>query len=222
MIGATGAVGSACARALMARHDLGRLTTLGRRLVAGLTGDRVVQHVVNIGETTAYRALLPGHTAAICTLGVGQPSAVSREEFIRIDKNAVLAFARAAKDAGIRHFELLSSVGVDSRSRSFYLRTKGELVDELRRLQFSRLSVFCPSMILTPSNRYGLVQGVTLAVWPLLQPVLVGRLRKFRGVQVEVLGRALAQHAGAPGAGDEAFYWDDFIDLHSRTSSTRS
>ncbi len=107
-------------------------------------------------------------------------------------------------------FELLSSVGIDANSNSFYLRSKGELVEEIKALQFERFSVFQPSMILTPTNRYGLLQGITLKVWPLLQPFLRGKLQKYRGIPVEVLGKAMAINVLKEQNGVEHLQWDDF------------
>lgn len=118
---------------------------------------------------------------------------MSKAEFVHIDKDVVIAFATICKQNGVRHFELLCAVGADSKSRSFYLRIKGELEDALVALNFERLSLFQPSMILTPTNRYGIQQALTLTFWPMLSPLLFGPLRKFRGVRVETLGAAMAK-----------------------------
>jgi uncharacterized protein YbjT (DUF2867 family) len=208
MIGATGAVGGHAARTLVAMPEVGRLTLLGRRPVEGLAGAAVVQHVVDVMHPSTYAALLPGHAAAICTLGVGQPSKVSRDEFVNVDKTAALHFASACRASGVRHFSLLCSVGANAKSGNFYLRTKGELEDGLRALGFDRLSLFEPSMILTPVNRYGLSHGLLLTLAPWLNPLLVGPLRKFRGVRVEALGRAMARNLLVDGAGEEALQFD--------------
>ena len=127
-----------------------------------------------------------------------------------MDKDAVLQFAQACKAAGVKHFELLSSVGANARSRSFYLRTKGELNSALAALAFERLSIFQPSMILTPTNRYGWAQALTLAVWPRLDGVLGGSLQRWRGIPVGELGRAMAANALTSGSGDETLQWADF------------
>ena len=119
---------------------------------------------------------------------------MSDAEFVRVDKDAVIGFARACKEAGVARFELLSSVGADARSRSLYLRTKGELCDAVVALGFQRLSLFQPSMILTPTKRYGVVQGLALALWPKLDRVLRGSWRKYRGVALETPGAAMAAH----------------------------
>ncbi len=210
MIGATGAVGSETAKALHASQRLKRLTLLGRRPLSELTGGQLEQATIDVFDPTSYAERLEGHDVAVCTLGVGQPSKMSKEEFLRIDQRAVLDFATACKEAGVQHFELLASVGTSEQSASFYLRAKGELVRDLRALGFARLSVFQPSMILTPTNRYGISQGITLVVWPWLSKLLFGSLRKYRGVEVTTLGRAMANNVFTEGSGVEVLEWDHF------------
>lgn len=209
MIGATGAVGSEALKVLTQMDSVARVTVLGRRPLEGVSSEKIAQHIVDLFDPETYRAYLPGHTSAICTLGVGEPSKVSKEQFIKIDKTLPLQFATLCKAAGVEHFQLLSSVGANSKSRSFFLRSKGELEDDLRHINFQRLSLFHPSMILTPENRYGLSQAVVLAVWPLLDPILFGRLRKFRGIKVADLGAAIARNIVSSGVGTQTLEWDD-------------
>lgn len=117
MIGATGAVGSQTVNALLATPELQRLTLLGRRELADLSADQspqVHQVTVDLLDPRTYESQLAGHDTAICTVGVGQPSQVSKEEFAKIDKSLVLDFATACKRANVQHFLLLSSVGSSS------------------------------------------------------------------------------------------------------------
>ncbi len=210
MLGASGTVGTATLHALLKGHNIQKLTLLGRSPIPNLEANFVQQYKINVSDPESYQHYLSDHNTAICTLGVGQPSKVSKEDFVKIDKLAVLDFAKACKMEGVKHFELLSSVGINSRSSSFYLRTKGELVDELKALDFDRLSIFKPSMILTPTNRYGLSQAVVLKVWPLFKPLLMGSLRKYRGVPIHVLGQAIAKNVFAEGESFEELQWDEF------------
>jgi uncharacterized protein YbjT (DUF2867 family) len=178
--------------------------------VEGISNKKITQHKMDIFNVNSYESILPNHSIAICTLGVGEPSKVSKEDFIKIDKKAVIDFAKACKKAGVRHFELLSSVSIDVKSSSFYLRTKAELVEVLKDLNFERLSVFQPSMILTPTNRYGILQGITLAVWPKLNFLLKGSAMQYRGVKVEQLGKAMARNIYKNETGYETLTWEDF------------
>lgn len=212
MMGATGAVGGEAVKQMLLMPEVTGLTLLGRRDVESFAKAKVAQHKISIFEPASYSGFLAGHEAAVCTLGVGEPSKVSNEDFLKIDKQAVIDFARECHSAGVKHFSLLSSVGVDAGSSSFFLRTKGELIDEVIALGFERFSVFQPSMILTPTNRYGVLQGITLAVFPLLKPLLFGSLRKYRGIPVSVLGGSMARNLLVEGRSVEYLVWDDFYE----------
>jgi len=212
MLGASGAVGGQALKALLERPEV-QVTSLGRRAL-DLQAAKLAQFIIDVSDPASYQAHLAGQDAALCTLGVGQPSKMSREEFLRIDRDAVLAFGKACKAAGIRHFSLLGAVGSDPQSSFFYPRTKGQLEEGLSALGFESLSLFQPSMILTPTNRYGLSQAVVLKLWPLLDRFLLGSWRKFKGVRVEDLGRAMALDALQARLGERRLTWDDFQALN--------
>lgn len=211
MMGATGAVGSQVMSTLQELSSLGKLTLLTRRALPEPLGHVTSQHVVDVLSPNTYEHLIAGHHAAVCTLGVGQPSKINQAEFIKIDKDAVISFAAACKRARVKHFELLCSVGADAHSRSFYLRTKGELKQALIDMQFERLSIFEPSMILTPTNRYGMGQALMLAVWPKLNLIMQGSWHKYRGIKVENLGFAMASNLFANKKGLEVLHWSEIM-----------
>ena len=119
MIGATGAVGGEVVRTLLTFPELERLTLLGRRPVAGVNHPALRQETVDLGNPQSYAPLLAGHAAAVCTLGVGEPSAVNRDHFHRVDYQMPLDFARACRAAGVGHFTLLDSVGASAGSRNW-------------------------------------------------------------------------------------------------------
>lgn len=217
MLGASGAVGTATLHTLLQCPNIQKLTLLGRNPIANIDTDFVQQHKINVSDSKSYQQYLTDHNTAICTLGVGQPSKVSTEDFVNIDKLAALDFAKECKKKGVAHFELLSSVGISPKAFSFYLRTKGELVEELKSLHFERLSIFKPSMILTQTNRYGFSQAVLLKVWPLLKPLLIGSLSKYRGVPIDVLGKAIAKNVFKEADSFEELQWDEFYAVIQKT-----
>jgi uncharacterized protein YbjT (DUF2867 family) len=213
LLGASGAVGGEVLKTLLTMPEVSRITILTRRPLDGPLNSKTTQHIVDVLDPASYAAHLKNHNVAICTLGVGQPTKASQEEFTRIDKQAVLDFARACKDAGVKHFSLLGAIAADAKSRSFYLRSKGELRDAIVAMGFERFSVFQPAMILTPQNRYGFSQAVMLTLWPIVSPLMIGGLNKFRGNRVEDLGRAMAQDILKSGSGTEILHWAEIENL---------
>lgn len=215
MWGATGAVGNHSALKLAQMPEVEKLTLLGRTAADNIQGDAIEQQVIDIFDPSSYRDFLPGHDTAVCTLGVGQPSKIAKKDFIKIDRDAVLAFATECKKAGVEHFEILSSMGSSAKSKNYYFRTKGELEEGLEELGFKRLSVFRPSTILTPENRYGVSQAIALKVTRMINPLFTGSATKYRGIDVDVLGRAIANNviANDSAEGTEVLRWQDFLDL---------
>lgn len=212
-LGASGAVGSVTLENILRFSGINKILLLGRRRLEVIDNSNLEQQIIDISDPASYKGFLMNFDTAICTLGVGEPSKISKDDFVKIDKTAVLDFAIACKKNGVKHFQLLSSIGVSSSSRSFFLRTKGELVEGLEALNFDRLSVFQPSMILTPTNRYGLSQAIVLKLWPKLNFLLQGNAKKYRGIKVEELGKAIANNVLTLGVGTEYVQYEQFKNL---------
>jgi len=91
---------------------------------------------------------LPPADVAVCALGTTRARAGSAAAFRAVDHDAVLAFARAAKAAGVRHFILVSSVGANPKARFLYPRTKGEVERALAGMGFQRLDILQPGLLI--------------------------------------------------------------------------
>lgn len=115
---------------------------------------------------------------------------------------------------------MLASVDINSESPNFYLKTKGELVEALKSLNFERLSIFKPSMILTPTNRYGMSQAIALKIFPIIKPLLIFVLRIYRSIAVEVLGKSMALNIYKSKSGVEMLYWDDYYSISKNDNNT--
>jgi uncharacterized protein YbjT (DUF2867 family) len=208
-MGSSGAVGGNVMATLQAMPEISAITVLVRKPLQDAAPEKLNQHIVDVLSPDSYAQHLKNHDAAICTLGVGQPTKAPRDEFRQIDFEAVLAFAVACKNAGIKHFELLGSVAANPKSGNFYLKSKGKLREAITALNFPRFSIFQPSMLLTKSNRYDAMQGFMLATWPTISHLFIGSIDKYRGITVENLGRAMAHNLTRPGQGTEILHWRD-------------
>lgn len=212
MIGATGMAGSYVLKALLKQQSkISRITLLGRRKIDNPESGaiEVEQFEVDIFNPESYQSYLKGQGVAICTLGVGEPSKVSKEQLVKVDKKAVLDFAAQCKNSGVQHFEVLSSVGANPTSNNFYLKTKGKLQQGLSKLNFDRLSIFQPSLIITPTNRFGIGQWLMLKLFPVFVPLMQGSLKKYRGIPVEKLGEIIALNIFTHKSGEEILQWKE-------------
>src|ERR1700756_1416032 len=129
LAGANGLAGGCALDALLEAPEVQRVTAVSRRPLA-----RQHRRLANrIVQFERLEAQLKGASCdvALCCLGTTIRQAGSEQAFRAVDVDCVLAFARAAKAAGARRFVVISSVGADTNARNFYLRTKGEMEEQL-------------------------------------------------------------------------------------------
>ena len=194
--GGSGLVGGVLLRQLLEDEHFSKVVSAGRRTLA-LQHPKLAQVVVDFSSPSAFEALAPPDAAYAC-LGSTIKKAGSREAFRRVDHDAVLGFAQAAKKQGARVFVHVSALGADPRSRIFYNSVKGGIERDVARLGLPSVYAVRPSILdgereeSRPTERLGLM--VTRALGPLLG--------KYRPTPVEAVARVMiaCAKAAAPGA----------------------
>ena len=194
--GASGVVGARVLHHLVRRDDIGRVIAVGRRILP-LQHEKLVSKVVDLQKTTAVAAEIPEGTAvAFCCLGTTMQQAGSKEAFLAVDHDAVLAFAQAALGKGARRFLLISAVGARASSANFYQRTKGEVEEALARLGYAQLTVLRPSLIDDEGARRD-YRAAERRLLPLARIVfgVVGRTRRYAPISADVIAKAMVRLA---------------------------
>jgi uncharacterized protein YbjT (DUF2867 family) len=113
---------------------------------------------------------------AVCALGTTRAIAGSAEAFRTIE-GYMVSLARALHAHGARRFALTSSKGANPRSPFLYMRTKGEIEQEIRRIGFPSLTIVRPGLIGGHRSTPRLAERVTGALLDAMQPVLPRSLR---------------------------------------------
>ncbi|MDO9095533.1 MAG: hypothetical protein Q8R98_21845 [Rubrivivax sp.] len=187
---------------------------IGRELAAHWTGPGPLHLLVRRAMPAAhplhrvhvvdFAALppLPSAQLGFCCLGTTIKAAGSQAAFRAVDHTAVLAFARAARRAGVRHFAVVSSLGASVGARSFYSRVKGEMEDELKTLGFASLVIARPSLLIgdrstlaqPPRRGERLAQTLSAPFLPLI-PVA------WRPIAAATVARALLRALSRPEPG---------------------
>ena len=185
----------------------------------GLTGEHLLDRLLN--EPTVECVLAPSRKAlaahprlenpvgpllgllpqlsgaidtAFCCLGSTLKEAGSQEAFRSIDHDLVVAFARRARELGVRHLLVISSLGANPDSSIFYCRIKGEMEEALRAQNWPQLTIARPSQLLGPRMQVRPVERLTAP----LSYLLPG---KYRGISACTLARALWRLALEEGEG---------------------
>lgn len=195
--GASGLVGGALLDLLLADDRFARVTSVGRKKL-DREHPKLTQRVVDFAALDLSD--VNDVTHAFCALGTTIKKAGSQEAFRAVDHGAVMAFANAARALGVVHFSLVSSLGANPDSMSFYSRVKGEAERDLKALGLPSVSVLQPSLLLGDRAESRPGESVAIAVSRVLAPLL----KPFgaRPIEHTTVARAMVTLAldAAPGA----------------------
>jgi uncharacterized protein YbjT (DUF2867 family) len=190
LVGATGLVGREVI-VTASRGDEVRLLGIARREAPLPPGARMEMFVSDPGKWgDVMDAVRP--RALICALGTTWKKAGKDEAAFRaVDHDLVLATAEAAKRAGVPNMVLVSAAGADARSKTFYMRVKGETEEALSRIGFKRLDILRPGLL--RGQREGdlrFAERAALIAAPLIDPLLSGSWTRYRSIDAALVAEA--------------------------------
>lgn len=198
LVGATGLVGNILSLKLVeAGHDL---NIVGRRRAANIP-DNIVQHLAPVEDWPEIVRQLHGDVAISC-LGTTMKRAGSKEAFAAIDRDLVGEFAQAARRGGARQFIAISSVGADTDSGNFYLKTKGQAEKLLSITGFDRIDLMRPGLLRGKRDgdrRMG--ESIAVSLSPFTDLLMAGPLSRYRSTCPFKLSNAVVALTGAENAG---------------------
>jgi uncharacterized protein YbjT (DUF2867 family) len=206
LAGATGLVGEHVLAQLLADDTWARVITVGRRATPH-RHEKLEQRIVDLGALEA-QGDLPHADDVFCCLGTTINRAGSRAAFRRVDHDYVLALARTGIRIGATQFLLVSAIGADPESRVFYSRVKGEVEAALRALPYRAVQIFRPGLLLGNRAEFRFGERVATLLTPLVQPLLRGRLRRYRSIEAGEVARAMVRIAREAPRGPNVWEYD--------------
>ncbi|HEX9474377.1 MAG TPA: NAD-dependent epimerase/dehydratase family protein [Steroidobacteraceae bacterium] len=197
--GASGMVGQALVRALIAGGEYARVVALTRRPLP-FESPRLANRIIRF-EAMEEQMRAAVCEDAFCCLGTTRRAAGSAQAFRAVDHDLVLRFARCALAAGAKTLVAVSAVGAAPESRNFYLRVKGETEFALDALRFRALYLMQPSLLLGTRSEWRTAETLGALLAPLLNPLLLGRHAQWRAIRADTVGAAMRAAAlgGRPG-----------------------
>ena len=186
IIGATGATGKDLLSQLLADDTYAEVHCFVRKPLA-LTHPKLHAHVVDFDTPEAWADLVRGDVAFSC-LGTTLAVAGSKDAQWRVDYDYQYAFAQQCKANGVPSFVLVSAAGAKAQSKLFYNRMKGALEEAVKKLNFPRLLIFQPSILIrSNSDRSG--ENFTVKAFKFLNKL--GILKRYRPMPTEILAEKM-------------------------------
>jgi uncharacterized protein YbjT (DUF2867 family) len=187
--GASGLVGSELLNQLLDDADYESVIAVVRTPLE-IKHNKLTQKVIEFEDlASSMNDVKADH--AFCCLGTTIRKAGSKERQYRIDHDYVVDFAKAVKAAGVSRFSVVSSSGANYKTGNFYLRTKGEMEEDLKKIPFEGLYILRPSLLLGKRDEFRFGEIIAKGMMKVINPLMAGRLRRYRGINASTVAAGM-------------------------------
>ncbi len=191
ILGATGMIGNYLLEELLKGNEYETIRLIVRRPIQK-PHRRVEIKLVDFNDTESVKLALEDTDVLFSAMGTTQKNVKGdKAAYRQADFEIPLKVARLAAENGCRKMVVVTSVGANSNSSTFYLKLKGELEDALSAMGFDSLHIMQPSMLLGDRKENRPMERMLQWGFKFLSPLFIGGLKKYRGVEGRDLARAM-------------------------------
>ncbi|CAN5719135.1 NAD(P)H-binding protein [soil metagenome] len=199
IIGATGLVGHEITRLCLRDPKVKSVSIFVRRpaLMAPFdSAGKLTEHIVDFDRVSDWANLLNGDVL-FSAMGTTARSAGSQDAQYKVDYQYQWDVAHAARLNGCKSYVLISAAGANAESVFFYLRTKGELENDVAVLGFPALRILQPSLLKGDRSVERLGESLSELILGSAEKLLSKKLfpLRLKPIPVETLAHAALQAA---------------------------
>jgi len=211
--GATGLVGQAILKLLLADQRYGAVHVVGRR-APSIQHPKLMVHI----SASLTEFSCPLIDDVFIALGTTIKVAGSRDAFKAIDGDAVVAIASKATAAGATRLAVISAMGASAQSGVFYNRVKGEMEAAIGQLGFETLIIARPSLLAGDRDALSqpkrLAEKLSLVAFKWLKPLIPAN---YRAIESSSVAKAMVCGLQTSGKGQHVLLSGAMQDQPART-----
>lgn len=211
LLGASGLIGNDLLHVLLGSTLYDQVKVLVRYPLS-LSHPKLTQVLVDYDELAQYEEEFAVDDV-YCCLGTTIGKAGTQARFRVVDHDYPLEAARLAKSKGAKQYLLVSAMGANAQSRVFYNRIKGEVEEGISRVGFVAFHIFRPSLLRGQRNELRFGEHVAGLISPLISPLFMGRLVKYKPIRAQIVAQAMAAAAQSKRSGQHVYEWVQMMEL---------
>jgi uncharacterized protein YbjT (DUF2867 family) len=206
LIGATGLVGSRVLELLQNDAEFSEIRVLVRKAV-NFKHPKVTTAVVDFSDETSFKPQIGKCDLVFCAVGTTNKKVKgNKAAYRKVDFEIPVNAAKYALEEDCPQFVLVSSIGANSKSSTFYTRLKGETEDRLSEMNIPSLLIFRPSLLLGERNefRFGEFAGKILMI-----PLAFLLPEKMKPISAENLAKAMVAASKLNPPGKHIYHYSE-------------
>ena len=128
-------------------------------------------------------------------IGTTKQNSPDKNEYQRVELEIPKEIAQIAKSNLVNSFIFVSALYANPKSSGNYVRFKGMVEEELKRLNFPKLALMRPSFLMGDRKEKRVGEKIGIFVFKLLSPLLLGPLKKMRPIHSETVAKGMIRAA---------------------------
>ena len=193
LFGASGLVGSHLLNQLIKDTNYSKIK-LFVRSVTEIIDPKVEIIKIDFNNLQNHKKDVKGDDCFFC-IGTTKQNSSDKDEYRRVELDIPKEIAKIAKLNLVNSFIFVSAIYANPNSSGDYVRFKGLVEEELKRLNFPKLALMRPSFLMGDRKEKRVGEKIGIFVFKLLSPLLLGPLKKMRPIHSETVAKAMIKAA---------------------------
>ena len=189
ILGASGLTGGLVLQKLIKDERYDTIKLFSRSKIEGLP-NKVKQFIGNLLELNQFKDDFTADEV-YCCIGTTAKKTPNKTLYKKIDCGIPVAAAKLSKANNIPTFLVISAMGANKNSNVFYNKTKGEMEHKVLQQQLKKTFVLRPSLIGGDRQESRLLEKIGLVIFKVIQPLFIGKLKKYKIVNAETIAEAM-------------------------------
>ena len=152
-------------------------------------------------------------------IGTTKKNSPDKDEYKRVELEVPKQVAKIAKSNLVNSFVFVSTGYADPKSSGDYLKFKGLVEEELKRLNFSKLGVMRPSFLLGDRKEKRVGEKIGIFVFKILSPLFLGPLKKMKPIHSATVAKVMIKIANE-NLEKTIFESDEIVELTSNKTQS--
>ena len=189
LFGSTGLIGGYLLNKLIQNNDYNKIKIFIRS-ESEIKDPKIEKIITNFNNLEKFTEEIKGDDCFFC-IGTTKNNSPDKNEYKRIERDIPVEIARIAKSNSVNSFIYVSSGFADTKNSSTYLKYKGEVEEELKKLNFLKLGIMRPSFLMGNRKEKRFGEKIGIFLFRLLSPLFFGPLKKMKPIQSEKVAQAM-------------------------------
>ena len=189
VFGSSGLVGSHVLSQLISNNNYSKIKLFVRKSI-DISDPKIEIIQTDFNNLENHREDIKGDDCFFC-IGTTKQNSPDKNEYRRVELEVPKQIAQIAKSNLVNSFVFVSSGYADPKSSGDYLKFKGEVEEELKRLNFPKLGIVRPSFLLGDRKEKRMGEKIGIFVFKLLSPLFLGPLKKMKPIHSAIVAKGM-------------------------------